>query len=718
MPRPGPVTALLGRIFATDRRCLWVLAACSFVLVRFYFARGGVSWAGDGSLHLTYAALAAQSIAAGQLPIWTNYFAAGSPFLQFYGFAFYYVVGLLDLLLGNLNLSVKLVLAAGHVLSGLTMFAFLRVALRSRSAAFLGGLGFVLTFWHTQHVVIMGRLPLSLFYACLPLPFCFFERARIPRLFVPSIIKGALALAVLIFIHPGYAAWATIFLTLYMSLRLVRSHWTARAWRHAAAAGLLLLFGQIAGASLTLPMWLERGTTGLAQGISLAQVPDPSWQQLLSWSNFRLLLVPLPESSRHWYGGYLGLSLVVLAIIGLAGPLLARQRLRRGPALAMTVSLVVALVLVLGYRWQWLQLFRFVQAFNAGRYLLFVSFFLTAMAGAGALHLLGRRPRSADLWRATLMLVIVLIDLGPTTFQQPYITEQMEHPGGDPGSERALAVTDAQHLPLALTLLHWQTGMPTPQGIFDESSISYLRFCRPWLAAVTPVVQSVEHLDQLQGKPGADLVYAGLRLLHASEVYVFRDQRGQMLPVPESVSGPVVVSSQLAVYTGPDDPEIAAPVSKLATTWSLQLTEASRYALGIVSGMGLQLQSGVSERIYLGHGQARNLGTRPELRLLAHEVEAQAVRLDLQVSEACFARLAYSFHPHLQVLLDGQPTMAMETAGGYLALELPPGRHEIILQPRLSPLRRALIGVDLGLVCIAVVLLVRHRRRRQFVPDV
>ena len=61
--------------------------------------------------------------------------------------------------------SVKIVLAVGHVPSGVTMFAFLRVALGSRPAAFLGGLGFVLTFWHTQHVLIMGRLPLSLFYA-------------------------------------------------------------------------------------------------------------------------------------------------------------------------------------------------------------------------------------------------------------------------------------------------------------------------------------------------------------------------------------------------------------------------------------------------------------------------------------------------------------------------------------------------------------------------
>ena len=404
-------------------------------------------------------------------------------------------------------------------------------------------------------------------------------------------------------------------------------------------------------------------------------------------------------------------ALVLLAGIGLVGPLLSRHRVRRAPMQAAAICLALGLVLVLGYRWQWLQQFPFVQAFNAGRYLLFVSFFLTAMSGAGALYLLGRRPQTGDLWRATLMLVIVLIDLGPTTFQQPYITEQLEPPNGDPGSDRTVAVTDEEHRPLALTLLHWQTGIPTPQGIFDESSISYRRFCAPWLAAMAPVLRSVESLEQLQGKPGADVVFGGLRLLHASQVYVFRDQRGRSVPVPAYASGPVVVSAELATYGGPDSGLVAKDINNLAAAWSLELAPTSRYALGIVSGMELQPRRGVSKRIYIRDGEPRSLGTTPEMSLLEHHVEGQRVRLGVEVTEACFARLAYSFHPHLQVTLDGQPVEALETAGGYLALELPPGRHDILLQPRLSPLRRGLIGMDLGLLMLAAVVLVRHRRR-------
>ena len=48
-PRIGAITALLARVFASDRRCVWVLLGLSLILVRFYVASGDISWSGDGS---------------------------------------------------------------------------------------------------------------------------------------------------------------------------------------------------------------------------------------------------------------------------------------------------------------------------------------------------------------------------------------------------------------------------------------------------------------------------------------------------------------------------------------------------------------------------------------------------------------------------------------------------------------------------------------------
>ena len=66
------------------------------------------------------------------------------------------------------------------------------------------------------------------------------------------------------------------------------------------------------GAYLTVGMLLEREATGLHAGIELSGIADPGWLQVFSWSNFRFWL--LPTGVDHWYGGYVGLSLTVLAV--------------------------------------------------------------------------------------------------------------------------------------------------------------------------------------------------------------------------------------------------------------------------------------------------------------------------------------------------------------------------------------------------------------------
>lgn len=60
-----------------------------------------------------------------------------------------------------------------------------------------------------------------------------------------------------------------------------------------------------------------------------------------------------------------------------------------------------------------------VQAFNAGRYLVFVVFFLAFAAGMGTRVLLvGRRSRQDRV--LALLLLAVVAELGATTFQHPY----------------------------------------------------------------------------------------------------------------------------------------------------------------------------------------------------------------------------------------------------------------------------------------------------------
>ncbi len=328
------LSTFLCKVFETETRTLLAVGLTCLLCVRFYFARGDSNLAADTPTHISYAWVASQAFSHGEIPIWTNYFGAGSPYLQFYGFLFFYLCGLVDLLFRDLFFSIKLVMAGGHVFSGIGMYLFVRTLCNSRRAGFLAGIAYVLSVWHIQQVLIMGRLPLSVFYALLPYPFYFFERllsaclraarrqacgdAQAGRLCSPKLpcaIGGGLTLALLAFTHPGYAFWATALLVLYVCIRLW-SDTERKVLRVVVFYSLLLLVGGLVfGAYLTLPMWVEMDNAGLQFGTHLSWFPDPAWEQLLVWSNYRFRVFNI--ETNHWYGGYLGLSVVGLASAGL-----------------------------------------------------------------------------------------------------------------------------------------------------------------------------------------------------------------------------------------------------------------------------------------------------------------------------------------------------------------------------------------------------------------
>ena len=111
--------------------------------------------------------------------------------------------------------------------------------------------------------------------------------------------------------------------------------------------------------------------------------------------------------------------------------------------------------------------------------------------------------------------------------------------------------------------------------------------------------------------------------------------------------------------------------------------------------------------------QGRDLGTSPTAEVLHHKVENQQVELEVEVDQACFARLAYAHYPYLRVLVGGREVQALPTAGGFIAVELPPGRHEIELVPYLSPLRKAMLGLLVGLAGVSGVVIGQWRSSRK-----
>ena len=724
--RSRGLTMFLRGVFAGETATVLLLIACSVVFLRYYLGPGPLNWAGDSPQHIAYTEITGIALRSGEFPIWTNYLGAGSAYLQFYGFVFFLIAGAATALLQDVELALKLVLFVTHVLSGVGVYALGRAGGCRRDAAFVSGLAYVLCFWHMQQVLIMGRFPVALIYSLLPWPFWGLERAiRMQRL-GPALV-GGVTLGMLVLTHPGYGYWACALFATYAFVRtLPLSREGCR--QRLVYAVYVLGTGTIIGAALVLPMWLERGFTGLNDGYSLAGIPGPEWWHVLVWSNYRFWMWSPAQAEFHWYGGYLGLSLIVSAAIAVVT--LKTSCSHRHPTMAAAFVLLVASLLSFGQHHLWTWLVPYSDLLAPGRYLLFVSFFLSILAGQG-LRALQVRQRQRQRHLATWVLLLIVIDLGPTTFQHVYSATQttvdtagvplsmyedlrasalsFEERGQLPDT-RALWSPGPLHRFLATGFLFHESRMPTPDGPHPGELRAVFDFVRPLLrlmeATVAPEGQPLKTIDSRVGD--------ALSLLNVSTLLVFRGQGKEVIRVKNTQATPAAVAPTLSPIPAGRaslidlDHESLSRLSKGASAGDLAKVAT---LIKVLDDMQFDSATGQARTFHVSSlDQVLELGTSPSLVILQHEVRNQSVSMTLEVSQAAFVRLAYSYHPHLHVRVDGrQETSPRVTATGFLLLELTAGVHDIILEPRLSPLRTALssLAIVVSLLALSVYILRR-----------
>ena len=710
--------------FASPSRTLWLLAGSLLVCIRFYFAHGEFNWAADASHHIVTSWLAAEDIASGKVPVWTFFMGTGSPYLQNYGFAFFFLVGLVDLVLRDLSLSLKLTMAAAHLMSGIGMYYLAAGLSCSRRAGFVAGLAYALCFWHTQQVLIMGRLPLSLFYAVLPWAFHSVERVVASPQKMRAALMGGVSVAVLNFTHPGYGTYAMVLLGCYGLVRM----WSCRHRPDAGAivgAGLLLfLLGAVFSSYMNAGMFFERAFTKMHEfTVDQSSVPYPTWRHLLGWSNFRFWL--LPPQPYHWYGGYLGISLLLLA---LAGGALGLRR-RDGRLAPCWICLILVALVIFAYRWPPVEGLPLVHAFNASRYLLFVTIFLALAAGMGT-HLLlckGPRPLHRSRW-FTIVLLVVLTDLFPTTFAQPYCAEGYSPCGSSrdifkPVAAAAASFSQGNELPSYRA--HWiATGLnpfrrqacmlfegstPIAEAFHPGELRTLQTFTQPFTDWAHELLERMESLEQLTAHPRYELLRDGLYLLN-TRYLIASSQRGKFTSVLALVHSPIVVSGRLENYDE-KTADLGAVSSPIGV--ELEMDEAMARSLEIIARTGLRRPIGSlsCERILVRDVVGgRDLGTTPEARVISHVVRRQEVEMKVEVSADCYARLAYAYFPYLRVSVDGKPVRPLQTAGRFMALPLEAGGHVIAIEARLSPLRKGLLALAAVSLVMALALVVRENR--------
>jgi hypothetical protein len=310
-------------------------------------------------------------------------------------------------------------------------------------------------------------------------------------------------------------------------------------------------------------------------------------------------------------------------------------------------------------------------------------------------------------------MLVVLVDLGPTTFQHPYLASgalltavppdlkrgELNADLNKPVPNHRIAYTTTGNYPNhAITWFLINTGLPHTLYIHPEHPLSGSAFGHPFKNEMNHFFANLENPGNLSSGKNADLMLAGFHLLNTQHVIIPQTEFTESLYYNFRNVRPVVVSAR----TTPWD----FPVLEMSET---ETQEAFRR---MVRAMGLNVKDRTCERILLlGSNGEKNLRTSPKANVIRHQVWNQRVELDLHVSADCFARLAYSYYPYLKVTLDGKPITPMQTAGRFIALKLSEGEHRIVLEGTLSPLRKGLLVMDLCLLLLAIGV-IQYRKMR------
>jgi len=690
---------------------LGVLSGSSFI--QRFIPFGGDTWAHIARAQVVYT----EFFTSLRVPIWSFFFYSGYPFLQFYSPLLYYVTGLATLVTGgDVFTGTKLVLFLCHIASGFAMYYFAKEVFRNRGAAFVAAIAYLLTYWHLYQVLFLARYPVALFYVIFPCALLSLELLiRAGRHRHALLLAGIVAL--LFLIHIGFAAFALLFMVVWLGFRLAQP-----PERKSAGSRLRLCIGGFAGAfllssALLLPFALELAQYRTSVTGSLPPVLPGS---LLAWWETG----QAPSAGR-----YIGLSLLGLALVGVIEGIGSRHR-HFMPLVACTV---LALILTFAKGRVGVPDYPpFISESLGPQVLSFLVTFLPLLAGGGYLwteRKLGRRS-------AVLICSVFLVgDLLPMSIRNIYHPPEALGTRYNYYQRLRQDSTDSRLLDLGSSLAdpfdYFRlarypgtgfifAGRPSPLGFFWQFASGSADYAYQWAGEVgrdlaNPTTDSV-----------ATTTLSALHLLHVGCIIVPSPaRRGDTILALTRKGGvdwdmlgigsPVLPAMACTV----DDPSQVL-VANVVKPWPGAGTTASWVYL-VPSDWKILLDSSIVDpqtlalrAIWSKDGISDSVpGNPPELLAARSSLEQQRVELDIEVSKECYVRLPYSYFPTLRLTIDGRSARIFCGADRFIFTRVPSGRHRLVLVPTLSSIRRLAAGLNLAAVLgfIGFACLPRRSRR-------
>ena len=708
-------SSMLADFDSRPRAMLLLLALLGIAATRYYLNRGAV-FMGDATMHIEVSAAVAEHLRQLSLPIWSNYWYGGFPLLEHYAPLFFYVSGALTLLLGDIHTAIKTVLFVGHFGSMLTMYCFLSCAVPRRSHALLGALCYGLAFHHMHIILYRGDLHMALIYLIYPLLFLHFERYCRGQLDARQVfIRLAVTTFFLIIAHHAYAFFGLLFFGLYV---LVRSAATptrhAPLWRCVAPPYLALAGGALMATFLLLPA-----------------VMDQAWVRGMPGLPFEIL-VPTPpalgylKAMLHWQIlgdrkniGYLGMTVAAFAVLGAAHAL--RQRIPTALAL-LAAGLYALFTLRSGMQYN-------VKNMN------FVVFYAAALGGFAPAMLEHWRRAAAPHARASrvtvALLALLLLDLGPSTFQYVYrdqadFKDQMyaRIRARDPNYrtlERQLIYRDAQGDQAAAFDPHMlgsvmpREPLASPFGwVHEAAGLSFGYLVEIGKQLHRELSDNQISARTLDGLYMSDVKYVTFRdryqyftpPLPASPDYTLADGLLELREARPLIAAPRLLPARNVPGYDPDN-EIEARRYYDDQAFAYDNQDYARLVVPLLDVMGIDRHRGTAAAIPVLDRDAAELGagTTPlTLDIKDFKVDIAHVALRYHASVDAFAQLSFSYFPFLDLRIDGLAVPFSRSAFNFIVLTLPAGEHLITLDARASPLRRKAFLITLAATLLVVLM--------------
>jgi hypothetical protein len=725
--RGNTLSAFLSHLHSSPRALTLFLLLISIVITRYYLNPGSV-FMGDSETYTVRSWMVSEHLKKMQIPVWSNYWYGGFPLLEYYAPLLFIVIAVLNLIFQDIDVATKTVLWTSHIGSVFAMFYFLREVTRNHLSSLLGALAYGLMFHRIHIVLYQGDLHLSLVFLLYPLIFLIAEKylnGSFPTR--KALLLFSLTAATLVLTHHAYAFFGLVFVSVYLLVRVLSGEngWVEK-FRALVFFAIAAMWAFFFSAFSLVPFIMELGEVRGMPKIPfhlLLPTAAPSMDGLYTLFGTMIRWTPVGQMGNVTY---VGISLLLFFVLSTGYVVVQRM----GVGLGLVICALISFCTLKS------DTMYNVKNFN------FLVFFITALtvytpdAVQSMLRRAGSWAKLEEKWgrlfepKAVLLLIaLVFVDLGPTTFQSVY----NERGDFKSAAYNGLSTLDRNYKVIERQSIRYEPrkslrdnfdfsrlGIPsvyapiqTPLGWFHEGSPKSISYNAELVKKL--------HRDLHQGSI-SDLSLKGLYLMGVKFV-LFRDRYHYYTPPLES--NPRYVVKDLYV-------ELKDVRPLLVSTRVMQLKDLPNYAADnliergayfdremyafdsphyeqivkpLIDAMNIDLDHGTADYLILrDERMPKNAdfpGDKPAVRLTDFSVSIDSVTLKYASSGEGFAKLPYSYFRYLDVRIDGKQAPYFQSAMRDIVIPIYAGAHTVRILGRASPLSRWTFLFSLASIIVA-----------------